>query len=133
MLKLRKDLTTNLIRHPITEPDYSGCGRLEHAMSEQQREDQEVVFRRREGEEPLRGRMCVENGIVTVTAPDGRQKSTQLVQKSTKLVRRSTQPGLSPAQSLARRMLYELEKCPSSKHLGQFAARSKGGSGASVE
>jgi hypothetical protein len=61
MLKLRKDLTTNLIRHPITEPDYSGCGRLEHAMSEQQREDQEVVFRRREGEEPLRGRMCVEN------------------------------------------------------------------------
>jgi hypothetical protein len=54
--------------------------------------------------------MCVENGIVTVTAPDGRQKSTQLVQKSTKLVRRSTQPGLSPAQSLARRMLYELEK-----------------------
>lgn len=71
-------------------------------MSEHQYEDQEVVFRRREDEAPLRGRMCVANGIVTVTALDGRQKSTQLVQKSTQL-------GGSSAQSLARRMLYELE------------------------
>jgi hypothetical protein len=85
-------------------------------MSEQQHEDQEVVFRRREGEEPIRGRMCLANGIVTVTAPDGRQKSTQLVQKSTQLVRRSMplvqkgeQLGVPPAQTLARRMLYELE------------------------
>ncbi len=77
-------------------------------MSEHKHEDQEVVFRRREGEEPLRGRMCVANSIVTVTAPDGRQKSTQLLQKSTQLVQKSTQLGL--AQSLARRMLYELEK-----------------------
>jgi hypothetical protein len=47
--------------------------------------------------------MHVANGIVTVTAPDGRQKSTQLVQKSTQL-------GGSPAESLARRMIRELEK-----------------------
>ena len=79
------------------------------AMSEHQHEDQEVVFRRREGEEPLRGRMCIANGIVTVTAPDGRQKSTQLAQKSTQHVQKSTQRGGSPALSLARRMLYELE------------------------
>jgi hypothetical protein len=59
--EIAKRSNDELIRHPITEPDYSGCGRLEHAMSEQQHEDQEVVFRRREGEEPLRGRMCVEN------------------------------------------------------------------------
>jgi hypothetical protein len=72
-------------------------------MGKQQHEDQEVVFRRREGEDPLRGRMHVANGIVTVTAPDGRQKSTQLVQKSTQL-------GGSPAESLARRMIRVLEK-----------------------
>ena len=72
-------------------------------MNKQQCEDQEVVFRRREGEEPLRGRMCVANGMVTVTAPDGRRKSTELVQKSTQI-------GGSPARSLARSMLYELEK-----------------------
>ena len=71
-------------------------------MSEHQYEDQEVVFRRREDEAPLRGRMCVANGMVTVSALDGRQKSTQLVQKNTQL-------GGSSAQSLARRMLYELE------------------------
>ena len=40
--------------------------------------------------------MWVANGIVTVTEPDGRQKSTQL--------------GGSPAELLARRMLRELEK-----------------------
>jgi hypothetical protein len=78
-------------------------------MSEHQHEDQEVVFRRREGEEPLRGRICIVNGIVTVTAPDGRQKSTELAQKSTQRVQKSTQRGGSPALSLARRMLYELE------------------------
>ena len=77
-------------------------------MSEHQHEDQEVVFRRREGEELLRGRMCIANGIVSVTAPDGRQKSTQLAQNS-QHVQKSTQRGGSPALSLARRMLYELE------------------------
>ena len=68
-------------------------------MSEHQHEDQEVVFRRREGEELLRGRMCIANGIVSVTAPDGRQKSTQLAQKSSQRVQKSTQRGGSPALS----------------------------------
>jgi hypothetical protein len=54
------------------------------------------VFRRREGEDPLRGRMWVANSIVTVTAPVGRQKSTQL--------------GGSAAESLARLMFRPLEK-----------------------
>ena len=80
-------------------------------MSEQQHEDQEVVFRRREGEEPLRGRMCIANGIVTVTAArrSSNKHSTGSNRRSA-CSKKNTQLGVSPARSLARRMLYELEK-----------------------
>jgi hypothetical protein len=50
----------------------------------------------REGGAILRGQMWVKNGVVTVTTPDGRQKSTQI--------------GGSPPYSIARWMLIELEE-----------------------
>ena len=53
----------------------------------------EIVFEYK-GKE-LRGQMRVANGLVTVTTPDGRQKSTQI--------------GGSPPESIARMMLRELE------------------------
>ena len=50
----------------------------------------------REGKEPLRGQTWVANGLVTVTTPDGRQKTTQV--------------GGSPPDSISRIMLIELEE-----------------------
>jgi hypothetical protein len=57
--------------------------------------DGEIIVER-EGGVTLRGHMCARNGVVTVTSPEGRQKSTQI--------------GGSPPRAIARLMLIELEE-----------------------
>jgi hypothetical protein len=57
--------------------------------------DGEIIVERG-GEVTLRGHMWAQNGVVTVTSPDGLQKSTQI--------------GGSPPRAIARLMLIELEE-----------------------
>jgi hypothetical protein len=57
--------------------------------------DGEIIVERASGV-ILRGHMWAQNGVVTVTSPDGLQKSTQI--------------GGSPPRAIARLMLIELEQ-----------------------
>jgi hypothetical protein len=54
----------------------------------------ELIFRDRELDKLLRGKFRVDRGLVTVTAPDGRQKTAQL--------------GGTTADTMARLMLHEM-------------------------
>lgn len=57
--------------------------------------DREIIVEQASGM-MLHGHMCARNGAVTVTSPDGLQKSTQI--------------GGSPPRAIARLMLIELEQ-----------------------
>ena len=54
----------------------------------------ELIFRDRELDKLLRGRFRVDRGVLTVTSPDGRQKTAKL--------------GNDTADTLARRMLHDM-------------------------